>query len=212
MLGHETVLVVEDEDAIRGIAKRILSEAGYAVLTASDASDALLTCNTHTGKIHLLLTDVVMPQMGGRALAERVALAQPGIKVLYMSGYADDAIVHHGTLDPGTNLIAKPFSGTDLKRKVREVLDSEIAAPNNKHEPMSLPAPDSKESLPERGAPRAATPEVLDQLRRAVKAARYDEALNLADSLLTADPPLAAQLREMVEAYDYAGVLDSIGR
>src|SRR5664279_2337391 len=106
----ETILVVEDEEAILGIAQRILRAAGYTVLTATNPSEALLTSDAHQGKIHLVLSDVVMPQMGGRALAERLALDRPGIKVLYMSGYADDAIVHHGTLDPGTNFIAKPFS------------------------------------------------------------------------------------------------------
>jgi hypothetical protein len=125
--GTETILVVEDEKAVCEIAERILSMSGYTVLTAVTADAALRSCRTHEGTIHLLLTDVVMPQMGGKVLAERVALARPGIKVLYMSGYTDDAIVHHGTLDPGTYFISKPFSAADLTRKVREVLDSDIA-------------------------------------------------------------------------------------
>ena len=111
-------------------AKRILREAGYTVLTAASPDDALMACKAHQGKIHLLLTDVVMPQMGGRVLAETLVVARPGIKVLYMSGYTDDAIVHHGTLDPGTHFIAKPFSAANLARKVREVLDSDIANPD----------------------------------------------------------------------------------
>jgi CheY-like chemotaxis protein len=128
--GTETILVVEDEEAILNIAKRILREVGYTVLTAASPDDALMTCKAQQGKIHLLLTDVVMPQMGGRVLAETLMVACPGIKVLYMSGYTDDAIVHHGTLDPGTHFIAKPFSAADLVRKVREVLDSDIANPD----------------------------------------------------------------------------------
>jgi two-component system, cell cycle sensor histidine kinase and response regulator CckA len=96
--GNETILLVEDEEAVRDVAKRILRAAGYTVLTAASPDDALLACKAHPGKIHLLLTDVVMPQMSGRLLAERLALARPGIKVVYMSGYTDDAIVHHGTL------------------------------------------------------------------------------------------------------------------
>ena len=127
--GTETILVVEDEEAILNIAKRILREAGYTVLTAASPDDALMACKAQQGKIHLLLTDVVMPQMGGRVLAETLVVARPGIKVLYMSGYTDDAIVHHGTLDPGTHFIAKPFSAADLTRKVRKVLDSDIANP-----------------------------------------------------------------------------------
>jgi len=125
LTGTETILVVEDEEAIRDIAKRILREAGYTVLTAASPDDALMACKTRPGKIDLLLTDVVMPQMGGRVLAETLVVARPWIKVLYMSGYTDDAIVHHGTLNPGTHFIAKPFSAANLARKVREVLDSD---------------------------------------------------------------------------------------
>jgi two-component system cell cycle sensor histidine kinase/response regulator CckA len=128
--GTETILVVEDEEAILNIAKRILREAGYTVLTAASPDAALMACKAQQSQIHLLLTDVVMPQMGGRVLAETLVVARPGIKVLYMSGYTDDAIVHHGTLDPGTHFIAKPFNAADLARKVREVLDSDIANPD----------------------------------------------------------------------------------
>jgi signal transduction histidine kinase len=117
-----TILVVEDEESIRDICKRILGAVGYTVLTAATGSDALATCEQQAGEIHLLLTDVVMPRMGGRGLAERVTSLRPGIKVLYMSGYSDDAIAHHGTLAPGTHFIAKPFSAADLVGKVREVL------------------------------------------------------------------------------------------
>ncbi len=121
--GSETVLVVEDDEAIRNITSRILGVAGYAVLTAGAADEALRMGESHQGAIHLLLTDVVMPQMGGRVLAERMSALRPGIRVLYMSGYTDDAIAHHGTLAPGSHFIAKPFGATDLTRKVRQVLD-----------------------------------------------------------------------------------------
>jgi CheY-like chemotaxis protein len=124
-VGTETILLVEDEEGVRNIARRILSMAGYTVLMAGNGGDALLARDAHPGQIHLLVTDVVMPQMSGKELAERLTLASPGIKVLYMSGYTDNAIVHHGTLDPGTNFIAKPFAAADLTRKVREVLDKD---------------------------------------------------------------------------------------
>jgi signal transduction histidine kinase/FixJ family two-component response regulator len=123
--GTETVLVVEDEQAVRELVKRILASAGYTVLTAATGSEALLVCESYPNIIHLVLTDVVMPQMGGKALAVRLATMRPGIKILYMSGYTDDAIVHHGTLDPGTQFIGKPFNAADLTKKVREVLDTE---------------------------------------------------------------------------------------
>jgi CheY-like chemotaxis protein len=94
------------------------------VLQTSGARNALEIGARHKGQIHLLLTDVVMPQMGGRALAENLVLLHPETKVLYMSGYTDDAVVHQGLLDPGTALLQKPFTPDALARKVREVLDS----------------------------------------------------------------------------------------
>ncbi|MFH2006658.1 MAG: response regulator, partial [bacterium] len=122
--GEETVLVVEDEDDVREITRRILSAAGYTVLTAASGDEALQTCAQHGDTIHLVLTDVVMPRMSGKAFAERLARLRPGIKILYMSGYTDNAIVHHGVLASGTKFISKPFSAMDLTRKVREVLQS----------------------------------------------------------------------------------------
>jgi len=121
--GRETVLIVEDEDAVRRLAERILRSAGYKVLAAASGGDALLQCEKHDAPIDLLLTDVVMPQMSGRALAERLAKSRPALKVLYMSGYTDNAIVHHGVLEPGTHFIGKPFAADELRRKAREALD-----------------------------------------------------------------------------------------
>jgi nitrogen-specific signal transduction histidine kinase/CheY-like chemotaxis protein len=123
----ETVLLVEDDDGVRALARRILSGAGFEVLCASNGGEALLCCERHAGEIHLLLTDVVMPLMSGRQLAERIEALRPGTKVLYMSGYTDDAIVHHGVLEPGTAFVSKPFSSGELVRKVREVLDASDA-------------------------------------------------------------------------------------
>jgi CheY-like chemotaxis protein len=121
-VGSETVFVVEDEAALLKVARRTLEAAGYTVLSAANGSEALQVFAQHPGEVHLLLTDVVMPRMGGRALAEQVAKARPSLKVLYMSGYTDDAIVHHGVLDAGTAFIGKPFTAVELTRKVREVL------------------------------------------------------------------------------------------
>jgi two-component system cell cycle sensor histidine kinase/response regulator CckA len=121
--GDETVLVVEDEEAVRGLAARILRMAGYRVLSAASGADALALCAEHEGRIDLLLTDVVMPQMSGRELWERLSKLRPGLAVLYMSGYTDNAIVHHGVLDPGTYFVNKPFSAAELTQKVREALD-----------------------------------------------------------------------------------------
>ena len=121
--GTETILVVEDEESVRKLTQRILRGAGYTVLAAANGSDAMLTSERHEGPVHLLLTDVVMPQMSGRELAERLSQLRPTMRILYMSGYTDDAIVHHGVLEHGVHFIAKPFSATELRQKVRAILD-----------------------------------------------------------------------------------------
>jgi PAS domain S-box-containing protein len=124
--GTETILVVEDEDGVRGLVCEILRESGYTVLDVRHSTDALSLCEKHQGRIHLMITDVVMPGMGGRELAERLTHLRPELKVLYMSGYTENAIVHHGVLDEGTAFLQKPFMPDILARKVRDVLDAPI--------------------------------------------------------------------------------------
>jgi CheY-like chemotaxis protein len=121
--GSETVLVVEDEIVVRSLARQILEINGYAVLEATDAGEALSVCERHTGPIHLLLTDVVLPRDSGRELARQLTPKRPETKVLFMSGYTDDAIVHQGVLDDDAPFLQKPFTANGLARKVREVLD-----------------------------------------------------------------------------------------
>jgi CheY-like chemotaxis protein/two-component sensor histidine kinase len=121
--GSETVLIVEDDKEVRGLAARILENQGYKVLEASQGSEALPLCKEHQKPIHLMLTDVVMPGLDGRELAERAKSFHPGMKVLYMSGYTENTIIHHGVLEKGLNYIQKPFTVDGLARKVREVLD-----------------------------------------------------------------------------------------
>jgi len=121
--GTETILLAEDEDTVRRIAREILETYGYHVLEAQNDDSALLLCERYQKAIHLLLTDVVMPEMSGHELAVRLARLRPEMKVLYMSGYIDDRVVHHGVLDEGAEFIHKPFSPEALARKVRAVLD-----------------------------------------------------------------------------------------
>jgi PAS domain S-box-containing protein len=120
--GSETILVVEDEAGVRSLVQMALSSVGYHVLETTDPEHALSVCAHHEGSIDLLLTDVVMPQMSGPMVAEKVITLRPEIKVLYMSGYTDDAIVHHGVLSQEMPFIQKPFSPPALRKKIREVL------------------------------------------------------------------------------------------
>jgi DNA-binding NtrC family response regulator len=115
--------LVEDEEALRKVARRALVEAGYTVLAAANGDEAIRACVEHVGDIQLLLTDVVMPGMSGRALAQSLSKTRPALKILYMSGYTDNAIVHHGVLDAGTHFLGKPFTAGELARMVRDVLD-----------------------------------------------------------------------------------------
>jgi two-component system cell cycle sensor histidine kinase/response regulator CckA len=122
--GNETVLLVEDEQAVRELAARMLHQQGYHLLVADNGHEALRLVEERAEQnIDLVVTDVVMPQMGGKALTSRLKFIRPNIKVLYTSGYAENAIVHHGVLEPGINFLQKPFSPEKLVRKVREVLD-----------------------------------------------------------------------------------------
>jgi PAS domain S-box-containing protein len=121
--GTETILLVEDEAEVRDLSREILARLGYTLLEAAMPRDALLVAQRHVGRIDLLLTDVVMPQMSGRALAEAVVSERPEMKVLFMSGYTDDAIIRHGVLEPGISFIEKPFAPRALAAKIREVLD-----------------------------------------------------------------------------------------
>ncbi len=122
--GTETILLVEDEANLRYLARQFLEKQGYRVIEAADGAVAMQIAVAHEGMIHLLLTDVIMPGMNGRELAQRVSEIRPNTKVLYMSGYTENVIGHNGTLDAGVRLLQKPFTLRELKSKVREVLDS----------------------------------------------------------------------------------------
>ncbi|MES1178097.1 MAG: PAS domain S-box protein [Myxococcales bacterium] len=134
--GSETILLTEDDEQVRGLANAILTKHGYHVIEAPTGGDALLICEQYKGAIHLLLTDVVMPRIGGRQLWERLAPLRPGMKVLFMSGYTDDAIIHHGVLSSEFAFVQKPLMPAHLLTKLRSVLDEQLP-----HAPRRSTAP-----------------------------------------------------------------------
>jgi PAS domain S-box-containing protein len=232
--GTETILVVEDEEALRGVFRRCLEDAGFTVLTASDGQEALSVSVQHAGDIHLLLTDVVMPHMSGRALAQEFLKIRPHIKIIYMSGYPDDAIVRHGVIDAGTHFISKPFTAIDLNQKVRAVLDGSDDRRTDGHSPTrsrdsgrpplsSRPSPpdfssptrvrDSAKPQPlDQGVPRASCDDVLGRLRDAAITARYDEILELVKRIGDTEPELASALGEQANRFDYQGILSILNQ
>ncbi len=121
--GHETILVVEDEASVRQLVAAMLKQRGYNVLEAAAPLEAIELSKQHGGPIQMLLTDVVMPQMSGRQLAEQLLPQRPEMRALYLSGYTENSVVHHGMLDPGIAFLGKPFSPETLAKKIREVLD-----------------------------------------------------------------------------------------
>jgi PAS domain S-box-containing protein len=139
--GHETVLLVEDEENLRRLARQALENQGYSVIDAPDGAAAIQISQAHQGPIHLLLTDVIMPGMNGRELANKISPTRPEMRVLYMSGYTENHIGHNGTLDEGITLLQKPFTLPALKAKVRQVLDTPLPQEIHMSARLAQPAP-----------------------------------------------------------------------
>ena len=148
--GTETILLVEDEANLRYLARQYLEKQGYKVIEAADGAVAMQIAVAHEQTIHLLLTDVIMPGMNGRELAQRILEIRPNMKVLYMSGYTENVVGHDGTLDAGVRLLQKPFNLRDLKNLVREVLD---ATPTPPEEVMAMQSAEPQSNTQSRHAP-----------------------------------------------------------
>jgi two-component system, cell cycle sensor histidine kinase and response regulator CckA len=201
--GEETILVVEDEEALREAARRSLMNAGYQVVAAANGIEALRLWEEHNGRFDLVLTDVIMPEMSGKTLASRLAEASPGTKILFMSGYTDDTIAHHGILDPGTHFIAKPFTPSGLALKVREVLDVGLG----KAAPREVAAPvQSEASVADRAAFRALPADIQRNLLDSAAAARYVEICRIIETVRLTAPQVAATLQELADRFDYEGI------
>jgi CheY-like chemotaxis protein len=127
--GTETILIVEDEQSLLNLTGRILQSAGYTVLEAASGAEALRIVATHPDRIHLVLTDVVMPGMGGRELASRLADANPDIRVVFTSGYTDDDVLRQGVRKDPSRFISKPYTAATLNREVRNLLDEPVSGP-----------------------------------------------------------------------------------
>jgi CheY-like chemotaxis protein len=137
MRGNETILVAEDDPQVRDLTVAILRACGYTVIELVNVGDAERLCKEHSGKIDLLLTDVVMPETSGPELAQRFLRLRPNAKVLFMSGHTDTAIVHQGVLDPGIAFLPKPFTPSTLAGKVRKVLDQGVSSAGVEAERLS---------------------------------------------------------------------------
>ncbi|HET8546491.1 MAG TPA: response regulator, partial [Bryobacteraceae bacterium] len=140
--GTETILIVEDEEGVRRVLLEMLSQQGYRVLVASSGPEALDLCSQEHGPIDLLITDVIMPKMSGRELADHLRDCRPNLKVLFVSGYTDSAIVHHGILEEGTVFLQKPFTPEQIAGKVREVLDERAGREQTSARSARLTSPD----------------------------------------------------------------------
>ena len=123
-VGTETVMLVEDDESVRNLVRTMLETKGYRVLAAAGADEAERLCTENNCPVDLLLTDVVMPEVNGRVLAERLSERSPSLRILFMSGYSDEAVYRHGEISPNASFIEKPFTDRTLARKVREVLDA----------------------------------------------------------------------------------------
>jgi CheY-like chemotaxis protein len=209
--GHETILVVEDEELVRNFACEVLDSLGYVTLAAKDPEEALHISETHDTTIQLLLSDVVLPIMDGRSLFARLQEERPDLRVLYMSGYTDDAIVHHGVLDSSVHFLQKPFSTTSLARKVSEALGRPdlVVAETPASESAAQPEVDDA-SLERRLAdlPR----EMLTDLSRTALEANRQKTAEVVNRIREHDAALASALESWLARFRFDKIVSLLER
>jgi two-component system, cell cycle sensor histidine kinase and response regulator CckA len=210
--GTETILVVDDDKTVLKVASIALEKAGYTVLSAQGRDEALRVAAQHKGEIHLLLTDVVMPHMSGKVLAEDLVKLRPATKVLYMSGYTGDALVRRDVIETEARFISKPFSAGELMGKVREVLDLGVTDFDNGHAPaLDLEAEASAVCL-DSAALQALPADITRRLLDAVVSARHDEMIELVEIIRMTDPQVADGLSHRVDNFEYEALREFLVR
>ncbi|GEM_PF-494871 len=207
--GGETVLVVEDDESVRDFTCNALGNLGYVFLKAHDPAAAIAICEEYPGKIDLTLTDVVLPQMDGRSLFKRLALRRPDMRVLYMSGYTDDAIVNHGVLDEGVHFLQKPFSVDGLGAKISAVL-GELAPQFAKKTSLRVAAGKEIEEAVTLERIRALPPELPAQLRRAAEEANRSKTSDVLERVREQDEILAASLTGLLQRFRFDRIIELI--
>jgi signal transduction histidine kinase/ActR/RegA family two-component response regulator len=210
--GTETVLLVEDGEALRHVVQRALEMAGYTVVSVADGGEALLAAARHTGELQLLLTDIAIPKMNGRSIAQELRKTHPSLKVLYMSGYAENMIAQEDTFGAGEHFIGKPFTSGELARMVRAVLDGKAAGLAAGSPPVEWVGEGREGSVIDRSQVQVLPEEVRDNLRKAVAAAHYDEVGDIIEDIQDEAPDLAKDLRHMADSFDYEGILEFLGQ
>jgi PAS domain S-box-containing protein len=205
--GGETVLVVEDDESVRNFTCSALEELGYSVLKASDPVEATAICEQYQDEIDLMLTDVVLPQMDGRSLYERLVLQRPRMNVLYMSGYTDDAIVNHGVLEEGVHFLQKPFSTNALATKIGAVFGGLGPQPAN-GTPLeaTTDAEMGEEAMRERLS--ALPQELTAGLRRAAEEASRSKTSHILERIRERDAGLAAALTGLVRRFRFDRIIE----
>jgi len=209
--GNETILVVDDDETVRRVVCKTLERIGYRVLCAEGRDDAIQTVARHAGEVHLLLTDVVMPHMSGVVLAEELVKRRPNLKILYMSGHTENAVVRGGVVEAQIQFISKPFTTGELSGKVRRVLDSGVRSHVSEQEQAGgAETTTHAESLSYSAIP-VLPAELLGRLLNAVVRARHDEVIELIETIRTRNPELAEGLRQKAENFEYEALRDILG-